>query len=439
MFVLNYADGRNNVSLSLQVNGSYQVVIPTFGVVDGKGKSFNEFARDIEKLVLNYNAFALPRVNLVATGSFYVTVKGEVSSTRSVSAWGLTNLSSVVTSATDKASSRLVQIESADKSIKTYDLYRALKEGDLSQNPYVKAGDIITLLKADKIVTIAGEVNRRGVYQPLKGETLATILQRYAQDILPSGDKEAVLVRRYNAKTEGNIDILRVEKDQFATFAVEHMDTIYVNAVMPLSRAVTIEGAVNMGSETVRSSALSSSGKLYYQFFPGETVAEMLQNISHRFSAVSDLGATYLLKGNQLITVDVQAILLGEEVENAKLPLNEGDRFVVPFNQLFVNVTGGVMNPVTFPYIPDKKASYYINLAGGFDPAKNKKSAYTIIDKYGNKVANDETVPPEAVVTAKLNTFQAVNALNLATTVTIVGLVAAILSIILDVSKISQL
>ena len=27
-----------------------------------------------------------------------------------------------------------------------------------------------------------------------------------------------------------------------------------------------------MGSETVRSSALSSSGKLYYQFFPGETV-----------------------------------------------------------------------------------------------------------------------------------------------------------------------
>ena len=45
----------------------------------------------------------------------------------------------------------------------------------------------------------------------------------------------------------------------------------------------------------------------------------MLQNIAHRFSAVSDLGATYLLKGNQLIAVDVQAILLGEEVENAKL------------------------------------------------------------------------------------------------------------------------
>ena len=62
------------------------------------------------------------------------------------------------------------------------------------------------------------------------------------------------------------------------------------------------------------------------------------------------------------------------------------------------------MNPGTFPIFPTK-ASYYINLAGGFDPAK-MKSAYTIIDKYGNKVANDETVPGSCSY-SKVKHFQA--------------------------------
>jgi protein involved in polysaccharide export with SLBB domain len=96
-------------------------------------------------------------------------------------------------------------------------------------------------------------------------------------------------------------------------------------------------------------------------------------------------------------------------------------------------VAGGVLRPGTFPYIPDKSASYYINLAGGFDPAKNRNGAYTLMDKAGNELAKDAVVPPEAVVTAKLNTFQAVNGANLATTVTIVGLVATILTIVANV------
>ena len=434
-----YTEGKNTTSLTLQVDGSYRVVIPTFGTVDGKDKTFVEFAREIERLVLTYLPFSLPRVNLVGTGAFSVTVRGEVESTREVPAWGLSRLSSVVSSATQYASTRQVRVTSADGTGKTYDLYAALREGDLSQNPFVRAGDIVTIPQSGKVVVVAGEVGRPGVYQPLDGESLATILTRYANGVLPSGDSNAVLVRRYGTGTSATIDVVRVSSEELATYTVKHLDTIFVSPIVPISRAVTIEGAVNMGDVQTQSSGLGSSGRVYYQFFPGETVREMLQGIAHRFSAVSDLGATYLLRADRLIPVDVQAILMGNPSEVAKLRLEEGDRFVVPFNQLFVNVTGAVLRPGTFPYIPDKGASYYINMAGGFDPAKNRNGAFTVVDKNGNKVDEEVPVPPEAVVTAKLNTFQAVNGLNLATTVTLVGLVATIVGILYDVVVLSRM
>lgn len=439
MLSLVYTEGKNTITLQLQVDGSYRVVIPAFGTVDGRGKTLVAFAREIEQLVVNYMPFSLPRVNLIGTGSFTVTLRGEVRSTRDVPAWGLTRLSSVVSGATDRASTRQVRVVSADGSAVTYDLFTALREGDLAQNPFVRAGDVVTILPATKIVTLAGEIGRPGVYQPLTGERLSTIVERYGNGILPSGDAAAVLVRRYGSSASQAIDVIRVSSDELASFEIRDMDTIYVSPLVPLSRAVTVEGAVHMGQDVPAASSLSSSGRLYYQFFPGETVLQMMQAIAHRFWSVSDLASAYLLRSGTLVPVDIQSILLGKDSEVASLKLQEGDRFVIPFNQLFVNVTGGVLRPGTFPYIPDKGASYYINLAGGFDPAKNRNGAYAIVDKSGNKLDEEAPVPPEAVVTAKLNTFQAVNGLNLATTVTIVGLVSTILGIVLTAAQISRL
>lgn len=433
-----YTEGKNTTSLTLQVDGSYRVSIPTLGTVNGKDKTFVEFAREIEQLVVTYLPYSLPRVTLIGTGAFSVAVRGEVTSTREVPAWGLSRLSSVIGGATNYASTRQIRITARDGSNKTYDLYAALREGDLAQNPYVKAGDVITIPQAERLITLAGEVVRPGVYQPLEGESLHKILETYGNGVLPSGDARALLVRRFKGDSSSTVDVLRVSAEELESFAVQHLDTIFVNPIVPLTRAVSIEGAVTMGGATVLPSALNSSGRLYYQFFPGETVVEMLQTLSQRFSAVSDLGGTYLLRGEQLIPIDVQSILMGRPSEVATLVLLEGDRFVVPFNQLFVNVAGAVLKPGTFPYIPDKKADYYIHLAGGFDPAKNRNGAFTVIDKQGNKLSENAIVPPEAIVNAKLNTFQAVNGLNLATTVTIVGLVATITSIIVNIVALSS-
>jgi len=325
-------------------------------------------------------------------------------------------------------------VTSSDGQTTSYDLYAAMREGDLSQNPYLKAGDIVTIPRAQRIVTLAGEVVRPGVYQPLPGETLSAVISRYGNGLLPSGDADGVLVRRYGTGSAATVDVIRIDSPQSASFALKNLDTVFVSPLVPVSRAVTVEGAVGAADAQVLTSSVGSSGRIYYQFFPGETVLEMLQSIAHRFSAVSDLAGAYLMRGDRLIPVDVQAMLLGNPTEASSLRLAEGDRFVIPFNQLFVTVAGGVLKPGTFPYIPDKEPSYYINLAGGFDPAKNRNGNYSVIDKQGTKLARDATVPPEAVVTASVNTFQAVNGMSLTTTVAIVGLVATIVSILVDVA-----
>lgn len=435
---LSFVDERNRPqNMIIQVDGSYRVIIPSYETIEGRNKTLDQVIHEIEKLLLTYNPFSMPKVTLIGTGSFHVTVKGEVSSTREVTAWGLTRLSSVLSHATDKASTRNIKIESADGTTAYYDLYSALKEGDLSQNPYVMPGDVITLVPAKRVVSIVGEVMRSGTYQLLQDEQLVSLLDSYAKGVLPSGDASSVLIRRYGGDESGKLDVLRVTKEDFHKVELSNMDTVYVDTLSPVTRSISVEGAVNISDAST--SALNSSGRLFYQFYPQETIGEMLKEIAKYFSTVSDLSSAYLIRPNQFIPIDIQTILMGNRDETSSLVLQEGDRLIVPFNQLFVNVTGGVLRPGTFPYIEDKSASYYINLAGGFDPAKNRSGSYTITDKYGNKVKKDAPITPESVINVKLTTFEAVHGMRLATTVTIVTLVTSILTLILTVPEVFTL
>ncbi len=436
--VVAYTEGKSPITVSLQVDSTYRVVVPGLGVVDGTGKTFIGFSKDIQNLILTYLPFSVPRVSLLGTGSFTVTVRGEVTSTSEVPAWGLSRLSTVIGTATSYASSRKVSVARTDGTSTDYDLFKALRQGDLSQNPLVKAGDIITMHPAERIVTLLGEVVRPGIYQPVSGETLDQLLSVYGGGLLPSAHASEVLVQRQGSAAGSPLAVSRVDASGKSNFLLEHLDEVRVMRIPAKVGAVTVEGAVAVSGTAQASSSLSSSGRLFYQFYPGETVRDLVTALADRFSSVSDLSSAYLQRGNTLIPVNAQALLSGKTDAQADLKLAEGDRFIIPFNQLLVTVAGGVLKPGIYPYIPDKKASYYITMAGGFDPAKNRNRDYTVTGKNGEKIAEDAVVLPEYVVTAKMNTFSAMNGQNIANTVTVVGLVASVVSILLNVIYITN-
>ena len=438
LILVSYTEGKSPMALSLQVDSSYQVVLPGLGVVDGAGRTFIEFSKAIKNLILTYLPFSVPRVSLSGTGSFTVTVRGEVTSTSEVPAWGLSRLSTVIGTATSYASSRKVSVIGADGVTMDYDLFKALRQGDLSQNPLVKSGDVITLLPAERIVTLAGEVVRPGIYQLLGGETLDQLLSGYGGGLLPSANVSEVLVQRAGSGAGNSLAVSRVDVNQKSNFLLEHLDEVRVMRLPADVGAVIVEGAIASGGAAQTSSSLSSSGRLFYQFYPGETIKDLVTALADRFSSVSDLGSAYIQRGNTLIPINAQALISGKSDPQAALKLAEGDRFIIPFNQLLVTVAGGVLKPGVYPYIPDKKASYYITMAGGFDPAKNRNKDYAITGKNGEKIAEDAAVLPEYVVTVKMNTFSAMNGQNIANTVTVVGLVASVVSILLNIIYITN-
>ena len=58
--------------------------------------------------------------------------------------------------------------------------------------------------------------------------------------------------------------------------------------------------------------------------------------------------------------------------------LREGDRIIVPQYTGTVKISGEVMHPNSVVYEAGKKASYYIDQAGGFGTNARKRQAYII-------------------------------------------------------------
>ncbi len=95
-----------------------------------------------------------------------------------------------------------------------------------------------------------------------------------------------------------------------------------------------------------------------------------------------DIGTTYYV-----------GINLTEAMKNpggdADIVLREGDRIVVPEYISTVKINGEVMYPNTVGYVKGKKASYYIDQAGGYSDKAKKSRGYIIymngtVDKLSN-------------------------------------------------------
>lgn len=433
-FRLVYLDGLKTVTLDLQADDQAAVAIPGLGTIEGKGLSFQELRQRISSMVQTYHSFSNPQVVFTGTGSFFVSVVGEVVGTRIVPAWGLSRLSEVVQSASPYASSREVEITSVGGITNTYDLYKALKKGVLSQDPLLKSGDVIRLKRAQKLVSLGGNVYQSGNYQLLADEGLSSLITSYGGGVLGGSDVQNIRLQRYNSTT-GIWDVHYVDLVQNPSFALQHQDQVIVDTLTPSMQSVTIEGAVSTSEafDTLNTTALVGfpSGRIFYQFYPGETVKQMLSSIGARLMTVSDLDGSYLLRNGEKIPVKAQQIFYGTN-DQGSMRLQSGDTFLIPFNQRFVTISGAVVRSGVFAYVPDKGINYYIALAGGLSDDATYPTSISVYGPDGKKQDADEPLQPESTITVAKNTFVR----DIAPTVAIIGLVSSLLGIVAAVVNI---
>lgn len=388
---------------------------------------------DLEKILYSYDpAYDLalePEDRLVIPlGSMFVFVSGEVQKSVWVPITGLTRLRDVVSAnLTRWSSTRDVAVASRNGVEQRYDLFRAERYGDLTQDPFLRPGDVVTINRLERLVTIGGEVRRPGTYQLLSGEGMKDLVERYADGFTEKANPTRVQVVRLLSAASAVGEKLQFDYTAAPGFALNQYDSITVPAWQDFLPVAWFEGAVGVGTA---GATLEAAKRVPYTFFPGETVAEAAQAMRKNFSEVSDLAAAYISRKGERVAVDLTKYLYDRTSSDSPI-LEANDVIVVPFRQFFVTVSGAVKLAGRYPYVPDRTWEYYVGLAGGFDSDKNAGDKVTIYDVSSKKVSSTgRVIMPEDNIVAASNSVM-YNLLKVASVLsTAISLIALVISLL---------
>ena len=288
----------------------------------------------------------------------------------------------------------------------------------------------------DRTITIHGEVHYPGIYKYADNETIEDfILQAGGLRESASMVKVDVARRVSDPKATVNDSIIArtysfAIKDGFVVdgtpgFTLMPFDEVYVRKSPGYSaqQNIKVEGqamfpgtyTLSMKNERLSDILKKAGGVTDLAYTPGarlerritpdeklrmETITNMLNSQSGNDSLdvkKLDLGNTYFVG----IELDKA---IAEPGGDADIVLREGDRLIIPEYNGTVKISGDVMYPNTVAYEKGKRASYYIDQAGGWGDRAKKSNTYII---YMNgtvaKVGHNAKIMPgcEIVVPSK--------------------------------------
>ena len=312
---------------------------------------------------------------------------------------------------TGYTSIRDISIKSTGGQTRVYDLFKAQRLGDLSQDPYLRPGDEITFNRIKRSVIITGQVERPGRYQLQDGENINELIEFYGGGFTPIADSTRLeMVRMINSTDIAGDKIFLTENDMANNYILENYDVIIVPVITQLQPVMFVEGAVaadtaqalsDMGDSTTASD-LVSSNRLVVQFNRGETYASLVRNNVKWFTSVSDTQHAYIIRNDEQIPINLNPMLYDASYRG-EVFVQENDILIIPFRQYFITVAGAVVIPGRYPYIPDRDWEYYIALAGGFIMERNARQTVTITDLSGRRLKKTDAITPETVITADTN------------------------------------
>ena len=405
VYNLSFAAGTTPVTYPISVDSSYKIRVANLAIIDASGKTYLELKRQVEDIVIKNYPMSGVQFVLVSPAIFKVLIKGEVEKTIERQAWALTRLSSVVMDdLTEYSSIRKITITSSNGKSKDYDLFKAVRYGEMKDDPYLRPGDVITVNRADRKVVLQGSVERPEEYELLDNENLKDLIEVYGNGFSIQADTSRIEVVRFSDVTEksGRRFYLK-NNDVESNFPLENKDIVVVSSYEDLKPVFFIEGAINV-STNAEGTDLETSTRRPLRFEKGTNYAYYIRQNSNMFGATSDLQNAYIIRKLEIIPIDLNKVLYDSSYYSDLL-IEPNDTLRIPFKQYFVSVAGSVKNPGRYPYIPDRTYDYYIGLAGGFVKSENSGESVSIVDMNGDKIKKNEFITPESTITAKTNSF----------------------------------
>ena len=271
---------------------------------------------------------------------------------------------------------RNVLITHADGTTTSLDLIRYYATGDLSENPYLRDGDVIAVpaYHEDRdVVRVSGDVTYPGKYDFRPGDTALDLLRIAAGPGTLDDRAEIRLTRRDGAEPQrlslGDLDHappLRLQPGDHLNVLPRDVAEAQINGMIEYPGTYPIDD----GQTTVRQ-LVAMAGGLKEDAALGAAFLERPQTMAFKETGqTSDLdffSRSYLqqsIYANRVV-VDLAAVLRGEADD---VTLTDGDRLVIPRDEGQVFVTGNVPRPGYVPFVPGQPARYYVEQAGGAGP-----------------------------------------------------------------------
>jgi protein involved in polysaccharide export with SLBB domain len=230
-------------------------------------------------------------------------------------------------------------------SLLTFNLGKAVLEGDPANNLPLQPGDVITVFsKTDVsapaqrrpiVICLEGEFPFAGVYRANPGETLRQLVVRVG----------GVTLQAYMFGAEFTRESTRRSQEERLKQALVQFEQDLQRAAATRARNVTSpEEAASLKAE-----------------------AEAQQAVMTRLRNLKPTGRIVLEMSEAPTIADLPEITL-----------EDGDRLVMPQRPGMVSVFGTVFNETSFLYREDKKVSDYLAQAGGPKKEADKKSIYVL-------------------------------------------------------------
>ena len=353
VYTLAFSAGGSPVQFTIPIDSTYKIRVANLGVISCAGLTYLQLKSQVEAIVQRNYPMGGVQFVLTAPSTFLVSISGEVTTTVEQEAWSLTRLSTFAGQYfTPYASMRNITIQSANGKSRTYDLFKAKRDGDLSQDPFLRPNDKIIVNRLERKVTISGAVERPGTYELLTGENLKELIEKYGAGLDINADTSRITITRTVDSTDAGGNQLYLDSNAISSdYVLQHLDTVIIGSKKELLPYITLEGIIkNPSSDTLSSSDNSkemsetTSYKTVVKFHEGENYATLVRRISNMFTTYSDLQKAYILRSNNKIALNLEEILYNADFKSP-YTAQDKDKLVIPFAQSFANkiiITGEV-------------------------------------------------------------------------------------------------
>ena len=259
---------------------------------------------------------------------------------------------------------------------------------------YYKNVDVnITLIEMRTFsVFVVGEVKSPGIVRAWPVDRVSEVVKR-AEGVSTLGSRSHIELRRDGQLYRVvNLEEFERSGDIKTNPYVQDGDIIYIPR---MEKSVIVKGAVfgKRGYE-LRVAELTASRERtsegLYELAEGERVSDLISKAGG-ITPWADPVHCYVLRKDKKIDTDLTKILADEACKENIL-LEDGDVLIVPSVNALVYVQGRVVNPGSFPYQPNLRASDYIGLAGGPESDANMHSAYVQRGKKRISVRKDPII-----------------------------------------------